>query len=478
MGSDQKRIGVMDLLWVHLDREAQSPLYEQLYTHLKNDIIAGRIAFGTKLPSKRKLAEFLKVSQNTVEATYNQLVAEGYVEVLPRKGFFVQAYEQLDYVPTTSQLSTENQENKPDIRFNFHPTHIDTSHFPFDKWRKYVRQVVDESNKELLLLGHSMGDDVFRKEIAHYLYHSRGVQCSWEQIVVGAGMETLLQQLFLLLGKDSIYGIEDPGYQLMRKLLHHHPHDYYPFQVDDEGVDVHAITQSPVNVMYTTPSHHFPYGAVSSINRRQQLLKWAEAQPERFIIEDDYDSEFRYTGKTIPSLQSMDQHHKVIYVGSFSKSLIPSARLSFMVLPKTLVPRFNDMFSFYHSTVSRIDQHVLTSFMRSGDFEKHVNRMRKIYRRKRDIVLPLMRPYEHQLRIIGERSGLHIVVVVKNGMSEEELVQAAAKAQTKVYPLSQYAIENNPQDYPRIVLGFASIPEEQLEQAVRTVLQAWGYEEE
>ncbi len=474
MGSD-KRDDKMDLLWVHLDREATTPLYEQLYLHVKKEITAGRIDHGTKLPSKRKLAEFLKVSQNTVESTYNQLVAEGYVEVLPRKGFFVQAYEQLDYAPVSSKYTTTSVTELSPIRFNFHPTHIDTRYFPFDKWRKYVRQVVDPSNQQLLLLGNASGDQVFRQEIANYLYHSRGVQCTWDQIVIGAGMETLVQQLFLLFGKKSVYGIEDPGYQLMRKLLRHHPHDFYPFTVDEEGVDVQALTQSPVTIMYTTPSHHFPYGAVLSVNRRQQLLKWAEEKTDRFIIEDDYDSEFRYSGKTIPSLQSMDKHHKVIYVGSFSKSLIPSARLSYMVLPQTLVPRYNDLFSFHHSTVSRIDQHVLTLFMRAGDFEKHVNRMRKLYRRKRDIVLQAMKPYENQLSIIGERSGLHIVVVIKNGMSEEELVQAANDVQVKVYPLSHYTIEQQVSQHPRIVLGFASIPEEQLEEAVTTVLQAWKY---
>ncbi len=211
-----------------------------------------------------------------MESTYNQLVAEGYVEVLPRKGFFVQAYEQLDYAPVSSKYTTTSVTELSPIRFNFHPTHIDTRYFPFDKWRKYVRQVVDPSNQQLLLLGNASGDQVFRQEIANYLYHSRGVQCTWDQIVIGAGMETLVQQLFLLFGKKSVYGIEDPGYQLMRKLLRHHPHDFYPFTVDEEGVDVQALTQSPVTIMYTTPSHHFPYGAVLSVNRRQQLLKWAE----------------------------------------------------------------------------------------------------------------------------------------------------------------------------------------------------------
>ncbi|WP_054705087.1 PLP-dependent aminotransferase family protein [Bacillus sp. JCM 19041] len=465
----------MEMLWCELNRTSSIPIYEQLYSHIKNEITEGRIDYGTKLPSKRKLADFLKISQNTVESTYEQLTAEGYVEVIPRKGFFVQAYEDLEYIRSDDKITDVPAQQTDVIRFNFHPTHIDTLHFPFEKWRKYMKNTVDLANSDILLLGHNQGEETFRREIANYLYHSRGVQCTPDQIVVGAGIETLLQQVFLLLGDHKTYGIEDPGYQLMRKLLRNYPNDFYPFSVDAEGVDVDRVIQSPIDVLYTTPSHHFPYGSVLSVNRRKKLLNWADAVDGRYIIEDDYDSEFRYSGKTIPSLHSMDASGKVIYLGTFSKSLIPSARISYMVLPKPLVAMYQKAFSFYHSTVSRIDQHVLTEFMKQGDFEKHLNRMRKIYRRKLEKVLSLLKPYEEKLSIIGERSGLHIVLIVKNGISEDELVEKARLAEAKVYPLSAYSIEIDHTLPPRIVLGFAGIAEEKLEEAVGAVLRAWGY---
>lgn len=464
----------MELLWCELNRDLPTPLYEQLYAHIKTEITEGRIGYGTKLPSKRKLADSLKLSQNTVEAAYEQLVAEGYVEVIPRKGFYVQAYEDLEYIRAPKAPGDALATKQDTIRYNFHPTHIDTTSFPFEQWRKYFKQTMCKENHRLLLNGDHQGEASFRREIAYYLHHSRGVNCTPEQVVVGAGVETLLQQLFLLLGANKVYGIEDPGYQLMRKLLSHYPNDYVPFQVDEEGIDVDSIVRTAVDVVYTTPSRHFPYGSVLSINRRKQLLHWAEAHENRYIIEDDYDSEFRYTGKTIPSLQSMDVHNKVIYLGAFSKSLIPSVRISYMVLPAPLAHLYKNKFSYYHSTVSRIDQQVLTAFMKQGDFEKHLNRMRKIYRRKLEKVLSLLKRYEDKLSIIGERSGLHIVLVVKNGMDEQTLVEKALAAKTKVYPLSAYSLE--PAIHPpQIVLGFGSIPEDELEEAIATVLNAWGF---
>lgn len=468
----------METIWCDLKRDSSTPLYEQLYTHIKKEITSGRITYGTKLPSKRKLAAFLKVSQNTIEATYDQLSAEGYLEVKARKGFFVQAYEQLEHIPSqkTQQMDSYLPLNNP--KYNFHPTHIDTAHFPFDKWRKYMKQAIDYANRDLLLLGHQQGEEAFRTEIAHYLYHSRGVQCSAEQIVIGAGMETLLHQLFLLFGDKTVYGIEDPGYQLMKKVLRHYPNRYEAFRVDSEGVDVDEMSQSEIDVMYLTPSHHFPYGSVLSINRRKKVLMWAEEKKDRFIIEDDYDSEFRYSGKTIPSLQSMDQHGKVVYVGSFSKSLIPSARISYMVLPKPLLQLYQETFSFYHSSVSRLDQFALTEFMKHGEFEKHLNRMRKLYRRKLDRVLTLLKPFEEELAIIGDQSGLHIVLIVKNGTNEQTLVDNARDADVVVYPLSLYSIEVTTHNPPRIVLGFASIAETEIDQAFTTLLHAWGYQKE
>lgn len=349
----------MDMLSCQLIRSSDIPLYEQLYSYIKKEIIAGRIPYGTKLPSKRKLADFLKISQNTVETAYEQLAAEGYVEAYPRKGYFVMAYEELEYVQPNNPLQEQTKITHEDIIYNFHPSAIDTEHFPFSKWRKYAKNTIDIENHSLLLLGDSQGELELRKEIAHYLYHARGVQCSPDQIIVGAGIEVLLQQLLLLFNEKTVYGIEDPGYQLIFQILKYFPNEVYPLEVDEEGVKVETIYHKKVNVIYVTPSHHFPYGSTLSVNRRVKLLKWAIEEEDRYIIEDDYNSEFRYSGKSIPSLQSMDLGEKVIYLGAFSKSLIPSIRISYMVLPKLLLQQYKEKLSFFHSsTVSRIDQHI------------------------------------------------------------------------------------------------------------------------
>lgn len=463
----------MITLACNLQRKSTIPLYEQLYLYIKTEIIEGRLSHGTKLPSKRQLLDVLQISQNTVEAAYDQLRAEGYIEVIPRKGYYVQAFEELEYVASTQVEDNQTEETQSDILYNFHHSHIDTEHFPFTQWRKYVKNTIDEAHHDLLLNGEPQGELILRREIAHYLYDARGVKCTPEQIVVGAGAEILLQQLFLLFDERTVYGVEDPGYHLILQMLQVHPNEVHPLEVDFEGVKIKSIEQSNIDVVYVTPSQHFPYGTVLPVNRRRKLLNWANGKESRYIIEDDYDSEFRYSGKTIPSLQSMDTNDKVIYLGSFSKSLMPSLRVSYMVLPKSLLQRYQTQITFYHSTVSRIDQYALSQFMAEGEFEKHLNRMRKIYRKKLEKVIELLKPYEKEFTIIGDQSGLHIILDVHNGMDEEMLVQKAEEAQLKVYPLSAHSIENLDKSAPKIILGFAGIPEKELENAIDLLLHAW-----
>ncbi|MGM9925705.1 MAG: PLP-dependent aminotransferase family protein [Bacillus sp. (in: firmicutes)] len=463
----------MDMLACDLNRSSDMPLYEQLYEYIKKEIIEGRLLYQTKLPSKRKLADFLQISQNTIDAAYNQLTAEGYLEVIPRKGYFVMASEDLEYIPKVA-VPEQPDEKKEEVRFHFHPGQIDTASFPMDAWRKVAKQFLSEEYQELLLHGSSQGEYELRKEIAYYLYHARGVICTPEQIIIGAGVEILLQQLLILLDDKTVYGVEDPGYHLIHRILKTYPKEVHPLAVDEDGLIVDQLEASDIDVAYVTPSHHFPYGTILPVNRRMKLLNWAAAQEQRYIIEDDYDSEFRYSGKAIPSLQSMDQGDKVIYLGSFSKSLMPSIRISYMVLPKHLLPRYKKELSFYHSTVSRIDQHVLAEFIRQGMFEKHLNRMRKVYRQKLDLVTNTIKAITGRISIIGGNSGLHVVLAVNNGMSEEELVHRAAAAHIRVHPLSSYMLMPQENRMPTIVLGFAGIRTEELEEAIHLLIESWG----
>lgn len=462
----------MEMLSCNLDRSSEIPLYEQLYQFIRNEIVDGRIHYKDKLPSKRKLSDFLQISLNTVEAAYGQLAAEGYVEVIPKKGYFVLKSEDLEYVKTDDKRMEKPTNHERDFRFHFHPTQIDSLHFPFQQWRKYLKNIVDEQNHSLLLLGDPQGEMELRAEISHYLYEARGVQCSPEQIVIGAGSETLLHQLIVLFKKDTVYGVEDPGFHLIQQILRSYPNKVVPLKVDSEGININHFPDSPMNVVYVTPARHFPFGTVLPVNRRAKLLNWAVNSEDRYIIEDDYDSEFRYSGKSIPSLQSMDKSGKVIYLGSFSKSLMPSIRISYMVLPKPLLKKYKEKLSFYHSTVSRIDQQVLAQFMANGDFERHLNRMRKVYRRKLAKVEEMIKPYKW-LRVVGERSGLHIVLEIDRGMDEMELVTHAEEKGCKIYPLSYYSFDEVRDKLPKIILGFAGIPEEDLDEALATLIKAW-----
>ena len=244
-------------------------------------------------------------------------------------------------------------------KYQFHPGRVDTEHCPFVKWRKYAKTIIDPVHHALLLVGDKQGEYELRKEIAHYLYHARGVTCTADEIIIGAGTEVLLQQLFSLFDSSAVYGVEDPGYHVVSHILRQQTNEVRPLDVDEDGLKVGQLTKTNIDVVYVTPSHHFPYGSVLSVNRRIQLLNWAQETNNRYIIEDDYDSEFRYSGKLIPSLQSMDQTGKVIYLGSFSKSFIPSLRISYMVLPKKLLAMYQSELSFYQCAVSRIDQHIL-----------------------------------------------------------------------------------------------------------------------
>lgn len=466
----------LDMLACHLNRQLDVPLYEQLYEHIKKEITAGRLVFGSKLPSKRKLSEYLKVSQNTVETAYDQLIAEGYVEGIERKGYYVLAFEDLEYTPSDNiSANIPKATNDNDFLYYFIPGWIDTMNFPFSKWRKYAKNTLDEKHHTLLLLGDRQGEYELRKEIARYLYHARGVRCTPEEIIIGAGSEVLLQQLIHLLGAEVSYGIEDPGYHVMSHLLRSYPNRMHLLDVDEEGLQVQSLRRKKLDVVYVTPSHHFPYGSVLSVNRRIQLLNWAHSSPTRYVIEDDYDSEFRYSGKAIPSLQSMDQGKKVIYLGSFSKSLIPSLRISYMVLPKELLQGYHEQDAYYQCSVSRLDQHILTQFMQAGDFERHLNRMRKIYRRKLERTLEMLKPHQDKLTVIGEHSGLHIVLRVHNGMDEQELINRANRARLQIYPLSRFTMENRSQPMPHLILGFAGIPERELETAIGMLLKSWDF---
>ncbi|WP_070329507.1 PLP-dependent aminotransferase family protein [Exiguobacterium aurantiacum] len=460
----------MEMLTFSLEPDSSTPLYEQLYLHIRQAIVNDTLMTGTKLPSKRKLGQFLDVSQTTVELAYAQLLAEGYIESLPRKGFYVLPQEELYVRRGTSTI--EPLPTKKTYSFDLYPSQIDTTAFPFERWRRHLKQVVAEENHELLALGSVQGDLVLRQEIATYLYHSRGVHCSPEQIIVGSGTEQLLPQLLDLLTDATTFGIEDPGYPLTRQLFEHQNRSYVPLPVDDSGVLVDRLEAEAIDAIYVTPAHQFPTGTILSVSRRQRLLNWA-SERQTYIIEDDYDSEFRYSGKPIPSLQSMDQNERVVYLSTFSKSLMPSLRIGYMVLPPPLLNRYRERYRHFTCSVPRFEQHTLTEFMASGDFEKHLNRMRKTYRRKLETVITAFKPYEPLVTITGASAGLHIVLSVDTAQTSEQLKQLAEQSGIRIKAMADYRI-NSRDTRPQLLFGFAALPEATLHAAIDQLMTCWN----
>lgn len=452
------------------------PLYRQLYNCLKTGIANDSIRAGEKLPSKRQLAANARISQNTVETAYGQLLAEGYICSVPKSGYFVCNLEgsvpihRRTPVPSGSQV-----ELKSSFRYDFKTNTVDTSQFPFATWARISRDIMREENRGILSASHPQGDYALRKNIAGYLHDFRGVNCTPEQIIVGAGTEYLLGTIVQLLGQRTVYGAENPGYMKTFQVLKSFNADVALVGLDNEGLSIRQLENAAANVAYVTPSHHFPLGIVMPVNRRLQLLKWANGRQDRYIIEDDYDSEFRFNGRPIPSLQGMDED-RVIYISTFSKSLAPSIRMSYMVLPEKLLDDYRQNLSFYSSTVSRFEQFILCRFIEGGHFERHINRMRNLYKARKDTLVEQIEVnFGDRVEIIGENAGMHLLLKFSGSLTEEELIARAARAGIKVYGLSEYYIVPLG-DMPKntVVLGYADFCMSQIVDAIAMLKNAWS----
>lgn len=463
----------MDLTF-QMDAGDGKPLYQQLYQFIKNEIQSGKIGTAEKLPSKRKLSVYLNISQNTVQSAYDQLIQEGYVTPSERRGFYVNRIENLARLDVALPAEGEKKNAQEPVRYDFSYSGVDTEYFPYALWRKLYKETIDENDAGLLLLGESQGRGELRSAIAGYLHQSRGVACEAEQVVLGSGTEFLIQILILLFGPDSVFGIENPGYEKLNQQFAGNHVQYRAIDIDGGGMIPQKIEESGANILCLTPAHQFPSGEIMPISRRVQILNWANASPERYVIEDDYDGEFKYSGKPIPALQGLDKGGKVIYMGAFSKSLSPAVRVSYMVLPGALLKRYRHSLSYMICPVPGIEQKMLARFIADGYFERHLNRMRTVYKKKRELLVEAIKKMRCPLRILGADAGLHLLVRVENGMSGEGLVSAARREGIKVYGMSRYYPEARQGGTPLILLGYASLAENEIARAVGILDGAWS----
>ena len=445
-----------------LDRSGASPLYEQLYRALKADILSGALPAGSRLPSGRALAEHLGLSRVTVETAYAQLLAEGYLTSRPRAGYFVEQLTPQELPPRVSE--PEAQPPEPETAQS-----RSAQLFPFSVWAQLMRGVLLDRRQELLRPAPDAGLPALRQAVAAELYRQRGVHVSPEQVYIGAGAEYFYNLLIQFFGHGRVYALENPGHRKIARVYQANQVAVRPIGMDTDGVIPELLEQSGAEVLHISPSHHYPTGTVTPITRRQALMRWLTAQPGRYLIEDDYDSEFRFSGLPIPTIQSMDRSGRVIYMNTFSRTISPSLRISYMILPRTLLPQWQAAMGFYSCTVPSFEQMTLTRFLAEGYFEKHLSRMKKHYRAVRAQLFSVLHTPQavRQCAVHDTDAGLHLVLELKNAPEPEALRALLRQSGLPDALLSDFFLDApSPQAQKSIVLGYADAEPAQLEAAL------------
>lgn len=470
---------------IQLQPESGKTLYEQIYGFIRDEIRAGNLLQNEKLPSARFLADYLQVSRTTVDMAYGQLVSEGYLEARARKGYFVGTFEELYAIDGAHKsgpgMSGSRADEQTSIRYDFSPNAIDMRFFPYATWKKITKNILVDANSQLFSLGEPQGDLALRTTICRYLHGSRGVNCVPEQIIIGAGNDYLLLLLEKILGRHVHVAMEDPTYVKAYRIFCSCAYPVSVVPMDENGMRVDCLRQTDAQIAYVMPSNQYPTGIAMPIGRRMELLKWAAEEENHYVIEDDYDSEFRYKGKPLPSLQASDKAGKVVYIGTFSKAIAPAIRISYMVLPYPLLERYRSGCAFYSSTVSRIDQTILNEFIQDGYFERYLNKMRKRYKEKHDLILNELRSFEKAFHISASNAGLHVVLTDKMGRREEELAQAARWEDVKVYQMKDFRMSRDigeseatdANEQAALILGYGALEQEEMKEGLARLRKAW-----
>ena len=444
------------MLTYELKKAPGVPLYEALYRCIRSDILCGNLKSGEKLPSKRTLAQNLEVSKITVEAAYNQLLSEGYIRSAEKVGYFVESVERIAK-PSEMPAAVEAPKSIPGASAS------GTEHFPFSVWSRLQREVMLDYGEQLLLPLPHQGIPELRHAIANHLSAFRGMQVNPDNILIGAGTDFLYNLLIQLLGRDKIYAVEEPGYSKIRKIYAAGGVTTVSAPMDAQGVRPDALQEA--QVLHISPSHHFPTGLVTPVSRRLELLSWANTA-NGWIIEDDYDSEFRFDAHPMPAMLSLNPD-RVIYMNSFSKSLAPSIRISYMVLPASLMALFRKKLGFYSCTVPSFEQYTLARFLSRGYFEKHINRMRKFYKNRRNRILSLLEncAFSNRLTILEQDAGLHFLLKVDTQRTDRELTDLISQAGLRLQALSEY-FHDDRIDRHQLVVNYAGLKEEIVENAL------------
>lgn len=465
------------MLQYNMNRQNGLPLYQYLYECLKNDIESGRLPAHTKLPSKRELARDNGISVKTVMNAYEQLLVEGYLTSKEKKGYFVASVEAMPrYCPEPAEYPKIYIEE--DWFVDFTANQVVYQQFPFSTWKKVMRQVLSEYNTELVRRAHFLGIKELREAIADYLYRARGMKVSPECMVIGASIEYLYGRLIKILPSDAVYAVENPGYKKIPRIYEEFGLQWHYIDMDEQGISMDSLNKSGASVIHVSPEHHYPLGTVMSVSRRQELLTWAREKPDRYIIEDDYDCEFRYHSRSISPLQSMDRNHRIIYINTFSKTLAPSIRISYMILPEKLMVRYVNETNFYSNSASSCEQYALARFIREGYFERHLSRMKKHYQAKGELLMQVIKQSSllPAVSITGGKSGTHLLVKLDTSLTDTEIKWGARQKKILVACLSEFCGEMKEEYQNVLVLNYSDMEEKDIREAVKrleNVFVAW-----
>ncbi|TCT14297.1 GntR family transcriptional regulator [Natranaerovirga pectinivora] len=457
---------------ININENNSVPLYVQLYEGIRKEISEGRIEANTKMPSIRQMAKNLNMSKTTIENTYHQLIVEGYIYSKEKKGYYVSEINHTWLHPSTDKIVSANTNTtEKKIKYNLTNTYIEDSIFNETLWKKTIDKVISEKSKELLTQNNPQGEMAIREEIVKYIYQARGVFANTDQVIIGAGVQPLLFLLSNILSKfsNTKIGFEDPGFNRAKDVFINSPLELIPIDIKKDGIDMDCLSLAKVHACYISPSHQFPTGTVMPINKRSELIHWAESE-NAYIIEDDYNSEIRYQGRPIPSLQGLNRGERVVYLGSFSTVFLPSIRISYMILPYSLLKEYNNIKGTYAQTASKLEQLAIANYMKEGHFEKHIRRLKVHYSKKNEQVKKLIQEiFKDQAIIKGGDSGFNLYIEIKTQKLEKQIKEECIDKGIILNVLSDYTLKKNISKHPVIILSYKGIILSDLKKALEEI---------
>lgn len=460
------------MFFIELNKESKRSYAAQIYRQVREKILNGELKSGERLPATRALSSELSVSRNTILSAYDMLMSEGYVQGVSGSGVYVnhgaQAFNQPERMVDNKAESLESDELSPDM-INFDSGIPALDLFPRGKWNRFITQAFNDAPLSALGYDYPQGRTELRRVLAAYLKKARGVTCHPEQIIITAGTKQGLSLIAkCLLNQDSEVWLEDPTNQNVKQIFSYHTNHITPIAVDAQGIQTDLLSaKKEPSFIFVTPSHQFPMGGILSIQRRLELAQFAR-HTGCYIVEDDYDSEFRYNGEPINSLYELNSQ-QVIYVGTFSKTLFPSLRLGYLVLPYPLIEQCRQWKRLDDHHSNSINQLALMRFIESGELERHIMRTKKIYGKRRNFMLSLLdKFFPGQVKVYGAPAGMHIVAEFDGIVFSHDLIQSIKKAGVNVIPVENHALIKGAHT-SQIILGYAHLNQTEMEQGIMRI---------